>query len=54
LLGLTAAVVGAMAGGVFDHYLFNLEFPHAVSLFWIFIGLAVSVAQLTFEPGLGD
>jgi len=54
LLGLTAAVVGAMAGGVFDHYLFNLEFPHAVSLFWIFIGLAVSVAQWTFEPGLGD
>ena len=54
LLGLTAAVVGAMAGGVFDHYLFNLEFPHAVSLFWIFIGLAVSVAQWAFEPGLGD
>jgi O-antigen ligase len=46
LLGLTAAVAGAMVGGVFDHYLFNLEFPHAVSLFWMFVGLAVSVAQV--------
>jgi hypothetical protein len=45
LLGLAAAVVGALAGGVFDHYLFNLEFPHAVSMFWMFIGLTVSVAQ---------
>jgi len=45
LLGLTAAVAWAMGGGVFDHYLFNLEFPHAVSLFWMFIGLAVSVAS---------
>ncbi len=45
LLGLAAAVTGALAGGVFDHYLFNLEFPHAVSMFWMFIGLTVSVAQ---------
>lgn len=44
LLGLSAAVAGAMVGGIFDHYLFNLEFPHAVSLFWMIIGLAVSVA----------
>jgi O-antigen ligase len=49
LLGLTAAVAGALVGGVFDHYLFNLEFPHAVSLFWMFIGLAVSVAQIQTE-----
>jgi O-antigen ligase len=45
LLGLVAAVAGALVGGMLDHYLFNLEFPHAVSLFWMFIGLAVSVAQ---------
>ena len=45
LLGLAAAVAGALVGGVFDHYLFNLEFPHAVSLFWMLMGLAVSVAQ---------
>ena len=51
LLGLTAAVAGALTGGVFDHYLFNLEFPHAVSLFWMFIGLAVSVVQTQAEEG---
>lgn len=51
LLGLTAAVAGAMIGGVFDHYLFNLEFPHAVSLFWMFIGLTVSVAQTQTAGG---
>jgi O-antigen ligase len=49
LLGLTAAVGGAMVGGLFDHYLFNLEFPHAVSLFWMLIGLAVSVSQTQRE-----
>jgi len=49
LLGLTAAVAGAMVGGIFDHYLFNLEFPHAVSLFWMLIGLAVSVAHPSSE-----
>jgi hypothetical protein len=51
LLGLMAAIGGALVGGVFDHYLFNLEFPHAVSLFWMFIGLTVSVAQAD-EEGL--
>jgi hypothetical protein len=50
LLGLSAAVAGAMVGGVFDHYLFNLEFPHAVSLFWMMVGLTVVVAQTTAEP----
>jgi O-antigen ligase len=49
LLGLTVAVAGAMVGGVFDHYLFNLEFPHAISLFWMFVGLTVSVAQKQTE-----
>ncbi len=54
LLGLTAAVAGALGGGVFDHYLFNLEFPHAVSLFWMFIGLAVSVAQMRITNDTND
>jgi len=49
LLGLATAVAGAMVGGMLDHYLFNLEFPHAVSLFWMLIGLAVSVAQMPME-----
>ena len=28
LLGLGAAMIGGMVGGIFDHYLFNLVYPH--------------------------
>ncbi len=45
-LGLHAALVGGLAAGVFDHYLFNLEFQHAVAVFWLFVGLAVSATRL--------
>jgi len=43
LLGLLAATVGVMVGGMFDHYLFNLVYPHMSTLFWIFVGLGMSV-----------
>jgi len=46
LLGLVAGLAGAMAAGVFDHYLFNLNFPHAVALFWLFLGLAVAATMV--------
>ncbi|MFN2137183.1 MAG: O-antigen ligase family protein [Candidatus Promineifilaceae bacterium] len=45
-LGLHAAIVGALVAGVFDHYLFNLEFHHAVTAFWMISGLAVSATHL--------
>lgn len=45
-LGLHAALVGGLVAGVFDHYLFNLEFHHAVTVFWMFIGLAVASTRL--------
>lgn len=45
LLGLVAALVGALVAGVLDHYFFNLQFPHTVTLFWFFMGLAVIVVQ---------
>lgn len=45
-LGLHAALVGALVAGVFDHYLFNLEFHHAVTAFWLFVGLAVASTRL--------
>ncbi|MCE5259427.1 MAG: O-antigen ligase family protein [Chloroflexi bacterium] len=38
-LGTAFAVVGAMVGGIFDHYLFNLVFPHAAALLWLVVGL---------------
>jgi O-antigen ligase len=43
LLGILAATVGVMVGGLLDHYLFNLVYPHMSTLFWIFIGLGMSV-----------
>jgi hypothetical protein len=46
LVGLLAALAGAMVAGVFDHYLFNLNFPHAVALFWLSLGLAVAATMV--------
>ncbi len=45
-LGLHAAIIGALTAGIFDHYLFNLEFHHAVTVFWLFIGLATAATRL--------
>jgi hypothetical protein len=41
-----AALAGAMVAGVLDHYLFNLNFPHAVALFWLYLGLAVAATMI--------
>jgi O-antigen ligase len=46
LLGSTAALVGAIVVGVADHYYFNIEFPHAVALFWLVAGLAFAARRL--------
>ncbi len=48
-LGLFAAVVAGLAGGTFDHYLFNLDFHHSVTIFWLFVGLAAATARLLSE-----
>lgn len=44
-LGLAAAVVGGLVGGVFDHYLFNLVYPHMSTLFWLLVGAGMSLVQ---------
>jgi len=46
LLGTSLAVVGAMTGGVLDHYLFNLDFPHATALLWLTVGLGAAAIRL--------
>jgi len=46
LLGLTAAVAGILVGGLLDHYFFNLAFPHSVSIFWLYLGLAMTAARI--------
>jgi len=42
VLGAVMGLVGALAGGLFDHYYFNMDFPSTVTLFWLFAGLAVA------------
>ncbi len=49
LLGVGGAVAGAMVGGIFDHYLFNLVYPHMAMLFWTYIGLGVAAVSLKEE-----
>jgi hypothetical protein len=46
LLGIAGAVLGAMIGGLVDHYFFNLKFIHAVALFWLFVGLGMATVRL--------
>ncbi len=45
-LGLHAALMGALVTGIFDHYLFNLDFHHAVTIFWFLVGLATAATRL--------
>jgi hypothetical protein len=53
LLGLAGALPGAMVGGLVDHYFFNLDFPHSVSLCWLYAALTVVAIRISEEAGLG-
>jgi hypothetical protein len=45
-LGIAGALLGAMVGGLTDHYFFNLAFPHSVALFWMYVGLGMAAVRL--------
>ena len=47
--GLHASVIGALVSGIFDHYIFNLDFHHSVTLFWLVVGLATAVTELILK-----
>lgn len=47
LLAYVAALSGALGGGVFDHFFFNINFIHLVALFWVVVGLGVASAGLS-------
>ena len=49
LLAYQAALAGALVGGVFDHFFFNINFIHLVALFWVVTGLGIASARL-LEP----
>jgi len=46
LLAYGAAILGAMVGGVFDHFYFNLTFIHIAALYWLTMGLGVTAVLL--------
>ena len=46
LLGAMAGLGGALVAGVLDHYFFNFDFPHSVTLFWFFVGIGAAGAQI--------
>ncbi len=46
LLGYGLAILGAMVGGVFDHFYFNLTFIHIVALYWLTMGLGMVAVLL--------
>jgi O-antigen ligase len=50
LLGLVGAVLGALVSGVFDHYWFNMTYPHMTVLFWLYLGLATATVLIVREP----
>jgi O-antigen ligase len=42
LLGYSGALLGALVSGVFDHYWFNMTYPHMTVLFWLYVGMATA------------
>lgn len=56
-LGLAAALVGILAGGMFDHYYFKIDQFHAtMTVEWMVMGLTVAAVRLatTETPPLPD
>jgi hypothetical protein len=52
LLGLASAVLGALVSGIFDHYWFNMTYPHMTVLLWLYLGLAA--ATILVQAGEHD
>jgi O-antigen ligase len=50
MAGLQAAMVAALVAGFFDHYFFNLRFPHMIALFWLLLGLLVAATRVAGKP----
>ncbi|MSQ23503.1 MAG: hypothetical protein EXR58_02970 [Chloroflexi bacterium] len=45
--GLQGALIAALVAGLFDHYFFNIRFPHMVGLFWLLVGLLVVATRFS-------
>lgn len=45
-LGLLAGIIGALIGGVFDHFYFNIEFQATSLTLWLYIGFFLASIRL--------
>lgn len=45
MLTLLTGLAAAITIGVFDHYFFNIQFPHMAALLWIVVGLILAIAR---------
>jgi len=54
LLAYGAAILGAMIGGVFDHFYLNLTFIHIACLYWLVLGLGTTAVLLWREEEAGE
>lgn len=50
-IGALGGVFAALTAGVFDHYFFNLHFPHTVALFWLLVALAILATRAGLMQG---
>jgi hypothetical protein len=46
ILAYGLAIVGAMVGGIFDHFYFNLTFIHIAAMYWLTMGLGMAAILL--------
>src|SRR5262249_22206230 len=44
--GALGSLTGALAAGLFDHFFFNMQFPHTAALFWLLAGLTVVATEI--------
>lgn len=54
ILGILGAMAGLLVGGIFDHYLFNLTYPHMTALLWIVVGVGMKAVALAQEVATAD
>ena len=52
--GLHAAILGALVGGLVDHYFFNLDFHPSVAWFWLYLGLAAATTEIVEREAKGN
>jgi hypothetical protein len=53
-LGLLAGILGALIGGIFDHFYFNPQFQATSMILWSFIGLFLAATRIAWERARAD